>query len=74
MRFKTRWKFRKSLCWSGKKKGRRLLAISREMLYRMNVLGMVYRIDRDKTVLQRIDEELRAVCNFQDWNPSHTWM
>ena len=54
-----------------KKIGRRLLSVSREMLYRMNVLGMVYRIDRDKAVLDRIDRELLAVCQFSDWNPSH---
>src|SRR5690606_23265888 len=51
--------------------GRRLLSTSRELLYRMGVLGRVYRIDKDKEVLQRIDEELKAVCNFSDWNPSH---
>lgn len=51
--------------------GRRLLGTSREMLYRMNVLGMVYRIDKDPAVLRRIDDELVAVCNFEDWNPSH---
>lgn len=51
--------------------GRRLLATSREMLYRMNMLGMVYRIDKDPAVLKRIDQEVIAVCNFQDWNPSH---
>ncbi|WP_233752727.1 heparinase II/III domain-containing protein [Flavilitoribacter nigricans] len=51
--------------------GRRLLSVSREMLYRMNMLGMVYRIDGDKAVLDRINEELIAVCNFSDWNPSH---
>ena len=51
--------------------GRRLLSVSREMLYRMNVLGMVYRVDREEKVLQRINEELMAVCNFKDWNPSH---
>jgi len=51
--------------------GRRLLGVSREMLYRMNMLGMVYRIEKDQEVLQRINEELVAVCNFSDWNPSH---
>jgi len=51
--------------------GRRLLRTSRDMLYRMNVLGMVYRIDRDEKVLNRINDELLAVCNFKDWNPSH---
>ncbi len=51
--------------------GRRLLATSREMLYRMNILGMVYRMEKDPAVLKRIDEEVKAVCQFQDWNPSH---
>jgi hypothetical protein len=51
--------------------GRRLLGTSREMLHRMTVLSMVYRIDRQKEVLNKIDRELKAVCNFQDWNPSH---
>lgn len=51
--------------------GRRLLATSREMLYRMNILAMIYRLEKDATVLKRIDDELKAVCNFSDWNPSH---
>jgi len=51
--------------------GRRLLGVSREMLYRMGVLGMVYSIDPTAAILQRIDEELLAVCGFSDWNPSH---
>lgn len=54
-----------------KKIGRRLLSVSREMLYRMNMLGMVYHIDRDPAVLKRINDEVVAVCNFSDWNPSH---
>jgi hypothetical protein len=51
--------------------GRRLLATSREALYRINMLGMVYRMEKDKTMLQRIDQEVLAICNFKDWNPSH---
>lgn len=51
--------------------GRRLLTTSREMLYRMNILCMVYRIEKDPVILKRINEELLAVCNFPDWNPSH---
>ncbi|HZH71767.1 MAG TPA: heparinase II/III family protein [Mariniphaga sp.] len=51
--------------------GRRLLSVSREMLYRMNMLGMVYHIEKDRKVLQRINDEVVAVCNFSDWNPSH---
>ncbi len=51
--------------------GRRLLATSREMLRRANVLAMVYRIDRDTAVLNRLNKEVLAVCGFSDWNPSH---
>lgn len=51
--------------------GRRLLSVSREMLYRVNMLGMVYRIEKDPVVLQRLNDEVVAVCNFSDWNPSH---
>jgi len=51
--------------------GRRLLSVSREMLWRMNMLGMVYRIEKDQKILDRINDEVIAVCNFSDWNPSH---
>ena len=54
-----------------KKIGRRLLSVSREMLWRVNMLGMVYRIEKDPKILDRINEEVIAVCNFSDWNPSH---
>ncbi len=51
--------------------GRRLLGTSREMLYRMNTLGMVYRLEEDPDILNRINAEVLAVCDFSDWNPSH---
>ena len=51
--------------------GRRLLSVSREMLYRVNMLGMVYRIEKDPVTLKRLNDEIVAVCNFSDWNPSH---
>ncbi|MGH8020774.1 MAG: hypothetical protein ACREIA_21305 [Opitutaceae bacterium] len=51
--------------------GRRLLGTSREMLYRINMPGMAYRIEKDPEVLKRIDAEVLAVCRFPDWNPSH---
>jgi len=51
--------------------GRRLLATSREMLRRVNMLGLVYLLDKDPETLSRIDQELVAVCQFPDWNPSH---
>jgi len=54
-----------------KLEGRRLLGVSREMLYRINMLGMVYRMEKDATILERINKEVIAVCNFTDWNPSH---
>jgi hypothetical protein len=54
-----------------KLEGRRLLGVSREMLYRINMLGMVYRIEKDGKILKRINEEVVSVCNFTDWNPSH---
>lgn len=54
-----------------KKIGRRLLSVSREMLYRMNVLAMVYWMEKDPKILDRINEEVLAVCDFSDWNPSH---
>lgn len=51
--------------------GHRLLSVSREMLYRVNMLGAVYLLDRDPAALARINEELLAVCAFEDWNPAH---
>jgi hypothetical protein len=54
-----------------KLEGRRLLGVSREMLYRINMLGMVYRMEKDPGILKRINDEVVAVCNFTDWNPSH---
>lgn len=51
--------------------GRRLLSVSREMLYRVNMLGMVYRMEKDPEVLDRLNNEIIAVCKFSDWNPSH---
>ncbi len=54
-----------------KLEGRRLLGVSREMLYRINMLGMVYRMENDPVVLKRINNEVVAVSNFTDWNPSH---
>jgi len=51
--------------------GFRMLAVSREMVERMGILCMVYRIDKNPEILKRIDEEILAVCNFKDWNPQH---
>jgi len=51
--------------------GRRLLSISREMLYRMNILAMIYAVEQDRQILDRINQEVIQVCNFKNWNPSH---
>jgi hypothetical protein len=51
--------------------GRRLLLVSREMLYRINILGIIYLMENDPAILERINQEVIAVCNFSDWNPSH---
>ena len=51
--------------------GFRLLFVSREMLRRMSTLCMVYRIEKDPRLLEKIDRELQAVIAFQDWNPDH---
>jgi hypothetical protein len=51
--------------------GRRILAISRTMLHRMNLLGVVYLVENDSVILERINQEVLTVCNFTDWNPLH---
>jgi hypothetical protein len=51
--------------------GFRLLFVSREMVERMTILCMVYRLEKDPEILKRIDAEINAVCNFSDWNPQH---
>jgi hypothetical protein len=51
--------------------GFRLLLVSREMVARMGVLSLLYRLDKDPIILDRINQELIAVCNFSDWNPIH---
>jgi hypothetical protein len=37
----------------------------------MNMLAMVYRIDKDKRMLNRLNDEVIAACNFPSWNPKH---
>lgn len=54
-----------------KKQGKRLLAISREALTRMYYLSYSYRMTGDARYLRRAEEELKAVCTFESWNPSH---
>ena len=53
------------------KQGKRLLGVSRTALYRIATLAMAYRLYGDKAHLDRAVAEMRAVCAFEDWNPSH---
>lgn len=54
-----------------KLEGFRMLSVSREMVERMGVLCMVYRIDKNPEILKRINAEVVGVCNFSDWNNQH---
>ncbi|NGM64331.1 heparinase II/III family protein [Sphingobacterium sp. SGR-19] len=51
--------------------GRRLLTVSRDALSRMGILSTVFAVSNEKRFLTRLNEEIIAVCNFTDWNPSH---
>ena len=53
------------------KEGKRLLGVSRTALYRINTLALAYRLYGNKAHLDRAVAEMRAVCAFSDWNPSH---
>ena len=51
--------------------GYRLLSTSRELLRRVFFLSYSYRMTQDKRYLWKAREELLAVCQFYNWNPSH---
>ena len=51
--------------------GRRLLGVSREAIGRLTTLSLAYRFQRDPRHLEKLEEELVAVCEFNNWNPSH---
>ena len=51
--------------------GRRLIYVSRKELYRITTLAMAYRVTGERRYLERALREMKAVCAFQDWNPSH---
>jgi len=38
---------------------------------RLSTLGMVYHISKDPEILDRLNREVMAVCQYPDWNPSH---
>jgi hypothetical protein len=51
--------------------GKRLLPISRQVKERVQILALVYRIERDPRMLARVWREIEAAARFKDWNPSH---
>ncbi|MDF3129542.1 heparinase II/III family protein [Kiritimatiellaeota bacterium B1221] len=51
--------------------GRRLLDISRIALKRIGYLSFAYRLTGETKYAERAIEEMRAIANFTDWNPSH---
>lgn len=48
--------------------GKRLLATSRETLTRVHALGLTYGVDGGPRYLERLWQEIEAVCAFPDWN------
>lgn len=53
------------------KTGRRLLNISQQALRRIFTLSYAYRLTDKEEYAARAVEEMKNVCQFQDWNPSH---
>lgn len=53
------------------KTGKRMLSVSRTALQRIFWLSYSYRMTSDRRYAERAIDEMKAVCAFRDWNPSH---
>lgn len=51
--------------------GKRLLAVSRNVLKKVFYLSYAYRMTGDVKYANRAEQEMLAACSFTDWNPSH---
>jgi hypothetical protein len=51
--------------------GPRMLSMSRKAENNIMILAFLYRINKDQRMADRAIEEMNAVCDFKDWNPSH---
>ena len=51
--------------------GLRLLSVSRRVVQRVQLLGLLYRLDGERRYADRAWRELEAAAQFQDWNPRH---
>ena len=54
-----------------KKEGKRLLAVSRSTLRRVELCSFAYRLTGDKAFLDHAEQDLLTVAAFKDWNPPH---
>jgi hypothetical protein len=54
-----------------KKIGPRLLSVSRECVSREYALALAYRWTGDEKYAEKAVDNMLAVCEFNDWNPSH---
>jgi hypothetical protein len=51
--------------------GPRLLGVSRDLLSRVSHLALAYRITNEKKYFDGAISNMKTVCDFTDWNPSH---
>jgi hypothetical protein len=51
--------------------GPRMLDVSRELLNRVSHLALAYHFTNEKKYLDAAVNNMKAVCEFSDWNPSH---
>jgi hypothetical protein len=51
--------------------GLRLLSTSRRVLDRVYTLSLLYRLEGDRSYVERAWKELEAAAGFPDWNPRH---
>jgi hypothetical protein len=51
--------------------GPRLLSVSRDLLNRVTHLALAYRLTSDQKYLVSAVSQMKTVCSFTDWNPSH---
>ena len=53
------------------KNGKRLLTVSRNALERICHLAYGYKINGNYIYLTQAEKDIRSVCSFTDWNPTH---
>lgn len=48
-----------------------IILISKVAIKRIETLALLYRLSQDKSYLERVWLEVKAISEFPDWNPSH---